>query len=104
LITGCISKKNLEPYLVAVNLGDDEWIELYSEQYRVDFWTIQNQNGTVFYEFPDTFTINNKLRIYTENGFATTTEWYLFEKDFWNEGDTVYLKNVDGEVISEMKG
>ena len=104
LITGCRQKESSEPTITEVQLGEKEWIRITANNYRVDEWTLENQNGTVFYTFLDYTTLNNYLLINTERGIATDMEWYLFRDDFWNVGDTVILKNADGEIISEMQG
>ena len=101
LITGCEQKKTSDPYINAVNFGADEWIEVRAENYRIDGWTIENQDGKVYYTFKEYVTLNNYLKLYSGRGFATTVEWYLFTNDFWKEGDTAILKNDDGEVIDE---
>jgi hypothetical protein len=104
LITGCLSKTEAEPHFVEVNLGEDEWIKLYAENYKVYEWTIRDVNDTVYYMFPDFTKLNNYVTIHSGNGLATAADWYLFKKDFWNPGDTLYLKDKEGVVIDEITG
>jgi len=104
LETGCEQKKTAEPHITAVNFGEDEWIQLYAENYRVDDWTIENQEGKLYYTFKDYTTLNNYLKIYSGNGFATTVDWYLSKGDFWNEGDTIILKDANGHKVDEKTG
>lgn len=104
-ITDCRSKKTSTPTITEVQLGDKEYIKITANNSRVEKWTIESQNGTVFYTFDrDYAMINNYLTIHTGRGLATTMEWYLMREDFWNVGDTVILKNAKGEIISQMQG
>ena len=103
--TGCLQKTSSDPYISEVNFDDDdEWIVIKADNYRVDDWTIENQEGVVFYTFKDYTTLNNYLKIHTGRGFATNVNWYLYQDEFWNEGDTVILRNAGGGVVSEMQG
>jgi len=104
LETGCEQKTIAEPHITAVNFGEDEWIQVYAENYRVDGWTIENQDDKVYYTFKEYTTLNNYLKLHSGLGFATTVEWYLNKDDFWKEGDTAILKNDKGEVIDEKTG
>jgi len=103
--SGCEQKKMSEPYISEVNfVGTEDTIEIKAKNYRVDGWTVEDANGTVFITFNDYTTLNNYIILHSASGFSTTVDWYMSKGDFWKEGDTAYLKNVDGEVVSEKTG
>ncbi len=104
LITGCLQKREAEPRFLEVNLGEDEWIKMYAENWKVYEWTIRDVNDTVYYMFPDFTKLNGYVTLHSRNGLATAADWYLYKEDFWNPGDTLFLKNKKGEIIDQITG
>jgi len=71
-------------------------------------WKITDKGAKHTYKFPSTFVLNSKttVTIYTGNGKNTSTKLFWGRAAFvWNnEGDTAYLYNAQGKLVSTKVG
>ncbi|MFO7872426.1 MAG: lamin tail domain-containing protein [Candidatus Undinarchaeales archaeon] len=100
----CESKDYMEPSITEVSFTGEEYVKVGAKNWDVEGWTIENGNGTEFYKFPEKYTLNRYVIIYSTSDLSTTTKKYAaVGEDFWSDdGDKAILKDASGKVISEM--
>jgi micrococcal nuclease len=83
-----------DEYVVFENTG--------GEALDLSGWTVEDEAGAT-YEFPTGFTLQpgDEVTLHTGSGQDTSTDLYWgYERPIWNNsGDTVIVKNTDGNVV-----
>ena len=71
-------------------------------------WKINDKGAIHTYRFPSSYTLKAKttVTLYTGKGTNTATKLYWGRSAYvWNnEGDTAYLYNAQGKLVSTRKG
>lgn len=102
----CESKEYMKPSITEVSFTGEEYVKVEAKNWDVEGWTIENKDGDLFYTFPEKYTLNRYVIIYSKSDLSTSTKKYAgVGNDFWKDsGDTAILVSADGTVISEMSG
>jgi hypothetical protein len=71
-------------------------------------WKIKDKNAKHTYSFPSSYTLKSKstVTLYTGKGANSATKLYWGRSSYvWNnEGDTAYLYNAQGKLVSTRNG
>lgn len=95
-------------YVSGLNL-QDEWIQISNtgpSPVSLDGWKIEDEGSKHTYTFPS-YTLNagSTVTVYTGEGTNTATELYWGSKStIWNnDGDTAYLYDDSGKLVSKLE-
>lgn len=87
----------------------DEWIKVTNKEHSpvsLSGWKIEDEGSKHTYAFPS-YTLNSDstVTVYTEKGTNTATELYWqFGSSIWNnDGDTAYLYDNNGKLVSSLE-
>jgi hypothetical protein len=94
-------------YVSDLNL-QDEWVKVSnkgSSPVYMDGWKIEDEASKHTYTFPSYILgPESTVTVYTEKGTSTATELYWGLSPVWNnDGDTVYLYDNNGELVSTLE-
>jgi hypothetical protein len=100
LYVGASGQTNNQEYVQVQNTGTTAVI--------MKGWTIKDKTKKHTYSFPSTYSLKSKatVTIYTGKGTNSATKLYWGSGAFvWNnEGDTAYLYNAQGTLVSTKVG
>lgn len=88
---------------------DDEWVKISNtgnSPVSLEAWRIEDEGSKHSYTFPS-YTLNSgfEVTVYSEKGTNTATELYMqVGGPIWNnDGDTAYLYDNNGKLISKLE-
>ncbi|WAI01355.1 lamin tail domain-containing protein [Methanogenium organophilum] len=94
-------------YISGISL-EDEWVKITNKGSSVNLkgWYIQDDDAKHTYTFPSiTLVSESTVTLHSEKGTDTSTELYWDGKNVWNnDGDTAYLYDSSGKLVSQKKG
>ncbi len=96
-------------YVSDLNLKD-EWVKVTnkgSSPVSMNGWKIQDEGSKHTYTFPSyTLDSGSTVSVYTEKGTDSAAElyWQLDDQIWNNDGDTAYLYDNNGKLISTLEG
>jgi competence protein ComEC len=93
------------------NSGRQEYVEIVNQgsaPQNLGGWTVSGSKGPETFRFPDGYVLEAgaNVRLHSgENGVdAPPTDIYWTVKNVWNnDGETVYLKDTQGNLVDEYK-
>ena len=89
------------------NLNDEYIVFSNEDETELDLagWTVEDEAGAT-YTFPDDFSLaaGESVSLHTGSGTNTATDLYWgFGSPIWNNGgDTVTVRNAQGDIVSEV--
>lgn len=86
----------------------DEWIKVTnkgSSPVSLIGWKIEDEGSKHIYTFPSyTLDSGSTVTVYAEKGTSTDTELHWGLSPVWNnDGDTAYLYDNNGELVSTLE-
>lgn len=95
-------------YVRNLNL-QDEWVKISNEgssPVSLNGWKIKDEGSKHTYTFPSyTLDPGTIVTVYTEKGTSSATElyWQLGSPIWNNDGDTAYLYDESGKLVSKLE-
>ncbi len=96
-------------YVSDLNL-QDEWVKVTNKgpsPVPLTGWKIEDEGSKHTYTFPSyTLDSGSTVTVYTEKGTNSATKfyWHLDDPIWNNDGDTAYLYDNNGKLVSTLKG
>jgi hypothetical protein len=114
---GTVAKSTNSVYISALDVGaphetaNQEYVKITNSgktSVSMKGWRITDKGAKHTYKFPSSYTLKSKttVTIYTGKGknSATKLYWGRVAHVWNNEGDTAYLYNAQGKLVSSRKG
>lgn len=102
-----IAASNSGVYISDISLAE-EWVKITNGGQSVNLqgWYIQDDEAKHTYTFPSfTLKTGSSVTLYSKTGSDTSTDLFWDTGNVWNnDGDTAYLYDKSGKLISQKKG